>query len=144
MKKSGFIRLGCVPEDNTERFHGWSRFSNAIISKMTHISEKSLHVYLAIAMHQNRYGTAFPSVKRIADLCRCTERTVYRALKELEKAFLIKRIHRAGTSTMYAIIGTETTNNGDDIACVSTDTIESPPTSGMTAAMSVLTAAASP
>jgi len=95
-----------IPEVLTERFPGWMPTPCKIMRFMDKIQASSLHVYLALCFSRGELGV-FPGVERLAMLCRCSRRTVFRALKELEDNGLVKRSQRPGRSTLYTLIGLE-------------------------------------
>lgn len=55
-------------------------------------------VLVALANYADETGKCWPSVKRIAQICGCTERYVTKAISRLKKEGIIIRRDRAGTS----------------------------------------------
>lgn len=63
----------------------------------------AIRLWCVLARHANVEGCAYPSVRRLALLCRCTEKTVLKALSELEAvgAVVVARGKaQAGTNRM--------------------------------------------
>ncbi|GIV82718.1 MAG: hypothetical protein KatS3mg051_2072 [Anaerolineae bacterium] len=60
-------------------------------------------VLLSLADHANDDGYCWPSIRRIAERSRMSERQVYRVLSALEDRGIISRDSRTGTSTRYHI-----------------------------------------
>jgi DNA-binding transcriptional ArsR family regulator len=70
------------------------------------VSATSTVVYLAIRSHANESQPGafpFPSISRLARLTRLHERSIYRALNELEAAGAITRRRQEGKATHYVI-----------------------------------------
>lgn len=63
----------------------------------------TLLVLLALADGANDEGRCWPSVRTLTHKARCSERTTYRALDELEAAKWLTRTARDGRSTMYEV-----------------------------------------
>lgn len=60
-------------------------------------------VLVKLADNASDQGQCWPSVPTIAKECSCTERSVYSAIKELERLGHITRRIRSGTSTVYMV-----------------------------------------
>lgn len=70
---------------------------NAIIP-----NTNALVVYSCLASHADSFkGKCWPSINRIATICKLSERAVQRSLNELEKVGLVVRKFRLGQSTVY-------------------------------------------
>lgn len=58
------------------------------------VSARAIQVYARLSRFANSQNTARPSRKRLAKLCRCSVKSIDRALRELEAVRAVKITHR--------------------------------------------------
>jgi len=61
-------------------------------------------VFLALADHCDHEGVCWPAKAQLARKCRMSERTIQRALAEIEELGEIARTFRDGHSTLYQVV----------------------------------------
>ncbi len=69
----------------------------------TQLSMPARFVFIALTLHANRNGEAWPAVGRLVTETGCSERTVRRALRELEAFGDVVSKTRDGATTVYRI-----------------------------------------
>lgn len=70
----------------------------------TDVDQTSLLVLLCLADYADDRGRSWPSVARIAERARCSERHATRVLGELEKSGWVVRTLNPGHSTTYTVV----------------------------------------
>jgi hypothetical protein len=100
-------------EASGDRWHGYSRISNLKIKHLKYLSEAAKDVYDVLCFHANADGKAWPSIERLSMVTGCCHRTVFRALKTLEKLGMLRRTKRFRQTTVYCISGIALENRSD-------------------------------
>ena len=80
----------------------------ANILKNKDLSALDVRVYITIQSFTDKNGYCFPSVAKIADICGCSKRTVFRIINKLAALNIIQREHRIRddggfSSNMYLV-----------------------------------------
>jgi hypothetical protein len=74
------------------------KFNPGLLNYLLRLKGVSLSVFMAIALHTGKMGTAYPSIKRICRLTGYNKRAVIYALRKLERWKFI-RIMETGRNT---------------------------------------------
>ena len=84
---------------------GWFRVDSDLIDSpvFAQLSPTAAKVYFVIARHANRQRQCWPSVATIARKAGVGRTVVFKALGDLERARLIRRVNRIGRSTLYVL-----------------------------------------
>ena len=69
----------------------------------TNLSMPARFVFVALTLHTDRENTAWPSIGRLAIETGSSDRTVQRALRELEAFGDVVSVERPGASTLYRL-----------------------------------------
>ena len=89
------------------------------------LSAADIKVYLALALHRNGYGLAYPSVTTISAISGSTRATVLRSISKLKEKSLIEARGKTYTGVIkYCVGGIETDTGNETDTGIETDTGE--------------------